>query len=118
RVLWEIERFSGSPEPPSTEPNDLPASARDFLRWIPVIRGTLRVAAYATNPLAVVAALQAGVFRPEDVSLQELHLGYFRAGGELRILELASLAGGLLSHVDGRRSLRRIVDRACAGAAG
>lgn len=121
RVLWEIERFSGSPEPPSTEPIDPPAGARDFLRWIPVIRGTLRVEAFATNPLATVAALQAGVFRPEDVPSQELHLGYFRAGGgaggELRILELAPLAGALLSHVDGRRSLRRIVDRACAGSA-
>lgn len=118
RVLWEIERFVDPREPPPAEPVALPASAGDFRRLVPTVRGALRVEALSCNPLEVIAALEAGRFRPGHVTPRELSLGYLRSEGELRILELAPMAGALLSHVDGRRSLRRIVDLAFAGAAG
>jgi hypothetical protein len=118
RIQWEIERFSQSSDLLPSRPVELPASADDFRRLVPTIRGTLRVEAFSCNPLEVISALEAGRFRPEHVSSQELLLGYWgdRSQGALRILKLDSLTGALLSQVNGRRSLRRIANRVFAGA--
>jgi hypothetical protein len=115
---WEIR--TALADEPAERPQPcapLAPDSREFLRQVPVVRGALRIARFSYDPCEIIALLAAGAPIPDRLAPQPCCLAYWGdvATQELRVLELDALSAVLLAQVNGRRSLRTVLRRGCAG---
>jgi len=125
RIEWEIRTTLGGTEstrnpngnaPAEVNPAQLPARA--FGRLVPVIQGVFKVGTFARNPMPIVDALAKGTFRPEPTPKPRVDatyvFGYWgdTASNQLHIFELDPVSAGVVTLIDGSRSVRAIVERA------
>jgi len=113
---WEIRRALRGVESPGPQRSQIDLSAlstRQLGRLVPVVQGAFRVNDFIRDPLVIVKQIAQGSFDPQEIPEQRQYLGYWgeTATNQLHILELDDLSANLLSLVNGRRSIRVIIER-------
>jgi len=113
RATWESRLSLGSvPEPVSTQPSMYKFNWSQFHRLSPVLCGPLAIREFCYDPIPLADLVVGENFDGKPPPRSPVILGYWgdRSTCQLRILQLDRLTAGVLCWVNGRRSIRQIID--------
>jgi hypothetical protein len=117
RAIWQAASETRSGKEPGTDFRSVPWSV--FQRMRPALEG-VRILSFGFDPTRLAASILAGEFAGKIPKGPRTTLAYLGGpSGEVRTLRTEEMSVFILGHVDGLRSVRRVIERVrCEGFAG
>lgn len=113
RICWELENaeFDRLPHHGCDRPQtDLPEQPPEPVQLVPQVRGPLRVASFAFDPLEAIERLTGASFDPCNLPRSPAPLAYWAEAEtrQLKIMQTDALTAAILAAVDGHTSIEGI----------